>query len=83
MKFAVLTGGGDCSGMNAFVRAVVRSSLNIHPETSVIGVLDGWKGLIYNNYRKLDIAPEIIQTHIYNVYHKNKNKNVSFPTFSI
>ena len=54
MKFAVLTGGGDCSGMNAFVRAVVRSSLNIHPETSVIGVLDGWKGLIYNNYRKLD-----------------------------
>lgn len=54
MKFAVLTGGGDCSGMNAFVRAIVRCSINIRPETSVWGVIDGWKGLIYNNYRKLD-----------------------------
>ncbi|MBS1538060.1 MAG: 6-phosphofructokinase [Bacteroidetes bacterium] len=54
MKFAVLTGGGDCSGMNAFIRAIVRCSINIHPETSVYGVIDGWKGLIYNNYRKLD-----------------------------
>ena len=36
---------------------------------------------VHNNYRKLDIAPEIIQTHIYNVYHKNKNKNVSVSLF--
>ena len=54
MKFAVLTGGGDSSGMNAFVRAVVRSALNTRPETSVWGVLDGWKGLIYNEFRPLD-----------------------------
>ncbi len=47
MKFAILTGGGDCSGMNAFVRAVVRCSLNEKPETSVWGALDGWHGLIY------------------------------------
>lgn len=53
MKFAVLTGGGDCSGMNAFVRGIVRSSLNLKPETSVWGVIDGWKGLIYNDYRRL------------------------------
>lgn len=39
--------------MNAFVRAVVRCSLNIHPETTVWGAIDGWKGLIYNDYRKL------------------------------
>lgn len=59
MKFAILTGGGDCSGMNAFVRAVVRCSLNEKPETSVWGALDGWHGLIYNKYRtlqKLDVA---------------------------
>ena len=56
MKFAVLTGGGDSSGMNAFVRAIVRSALNIRTETSVWGVLDGWKGLIYNDFRQLDIG---------------------------
>jgi hypothetical protein len=46
MKFAVLTGGGDSSGMNAFIRAIVRATLNMRPETSVWGVLDGWKGEI-------------------------------------
>ncbi|MBM4150967.1 MAG: hypothetical protein FJ219_04890 [Ignavibacteria bacterium] len=54
MNFAVLTGGGDSSGMNAFIRAIVRSTLNMRPETSVWGVLDGWKGLIDNDFRNLD-----------------------------
>ncbi len=53
MKIAILTGGGDCPGMNAFVRAIVRTSLNLRPATSVWGVIDGWKGLVDNNYRKL------------------------------
>ena len=53
MKFGILTGGGDSPGMNAFVRAVVRSALNIRPTTSCWGVIDGWQGLIDNNYRKL------------------------------
>lgn len=59
MKIAILTGGGDCSGMNAFVRAAVRCALNEKPETSVWGVLDGWYGVLYNKYRtlgKLDVA---------------------------
>jgi 6-phosphofructokinase 1 len=59
MKFGILTGGGDCPGMNSFIRAVVRTSLNIRPQTSVWGVVDGWKGLVDNNYRrmsKLDVA---------------------------
>lgn len=59
MKFGILTGGGDCPGMNAFVRAVVRTTLNIRPQTSVWGVVDGWKGLLDNNYTrltKLDVA---------------------------
>lgn len=54
MKFAILTGGGDSPGMNAFIRAVVRSALNLKPTTSVWGVIDGWQGLIDNNYRKLN-----------------------------
>ncbi len=53
MKFAILTGGGDCPGMNAFTRAIVRSALNLKPTTSVWGVIDGWRGLIDGNYKKL------------------------------
>ncbi|GBD07398.1 ATP-dependent 6-phosphofructokinase 1 [bacterium HR21] len=53
IRCAVLTGGGDCPGMNAFIRAVVRATLNLSPESTVYGVLDGWKGLVYNEYRPL------------------------------
>jgi 6-phosphofructokinase 1 len=59
MKFGILTGGGDCPGMNAFVRAVTRTTLNLRPQTSVWGVVDGWKGLLDNNFSrltKLDVA---------------------------
>lgn len=53
MKVAIMTGGGDSPGMNAFIRAIVRSSLNLRPATSVWGVIDGWRGLIDGNFRKL------------------------------
>lgn len=53
MKVAIMTGGGDSPGMNAFIRAVVRSCLNLRPATSVWGVIDGWHGLINGNFRKL------------------------------
>jgi len=53
MKIGILTGGGDCPGMNAFIRAVVRSMLNLRPETEVWGILDGWRGLIERSYRRL------------------------------
>jgi len=44
MRIAVLTGGGDCPGLNAAIRAVVRRAANHHFE--VIGLRDGWKGLL-------------------------------------
>lgn len=53
MKFALLTGGGDCPGMNAFVRAVVRSAINTKPTTSVWGVIDGWRGICDGNFQRL------------------------------
>jgi 6-phosphofructokinase 1 len=59
MKFGILTGGGDCPGMNAFIRSVVRTTLNLRPQTSIWGVVDGWKGLLDNNFHrlgKLDVA---------------------------
>ena len=43
-KIGVLTGGGDCPGLNAVIRAVVRKSIQYDWE--VIGIKNGWKGLI-------------------------------------
>jgi 6-phosphofructokinase 1 len=43
-KIGVLTGGGDCPGLNAVIRAVVRKSSQIDWVT--IGIRNGWKGLI-------------------------------------
>jgi 6-phosphofructokinase 1 len=43
-KIGVLTGGGDCPGLNAVIRAVVRKSKKYDWE--IIGIKNGWKGLI-------------------------------------
>ena len=44
MRIGVLTGGGDCPGLNAVIRAVVRRSTDRGHE--MVGVRDGWKGLM-------------------------------------
>ncbi|MDD5355054.1 MAG: ATP-dependent 6-phosphofructokinase [Candidatus Omnitrophica bacterium] len=44
MRIGMLTGGGDCPGLNAVIRAVVRKSTNNKHE--VVGIKNGWKGLI-------------------------------------
>ena len=43
MRIGILTGGGDCPGLNAVIRAVVRLSTDRGHE--MIAVRDGWKGL--------------------------------------
>jgi 6-phosphofructokinase 1 len=43
-KIAVMTGGGDCPGLNAAIRAVVLTGLRYGRET--LGIRNGWKGLI-------------------------------------
>jgi ATP-dependent phosphofructokinase / diphosphate-dependent phosphofructokinase len=47
----VLTGGGDCPGLNAVIRAVARRSLTRGYE--VVGVRDGWKGLVDGRFMEL------------------------------
>ncbi|PIZ83703.1 MAG: 6-phosphofructokinase, partial [Candidatus Omnitrophica bacterium CG_4_10_14_0_2_um_filter_44_9] len=44
MRIGVLTGGGDCPGLNPVIRAVVRKAYNDKHET--IGFMNGWRGLI-------------------------------------
>ncbi len=51
MKIAVLTSGGDAPGMNACVRAVVRTA--IHYGMDAYGVFDGYKGLVEGKIQKL------------------------------
>ncbi len=51
-KIGILTGGGDCPGLNPVIRAVVRKCLEYNVE--VIGIKNGWKGLIENSTIKLD-----------------------------
>jgi len=53
MKIGVLTGGGDCPGLNAVIRAVVRQADNRN--SRVVGVRNGWKGLVDISYTDLDI----------------------------
>jgi len=52
-KIGILTGGGDCPGLNSVIRAVVRKGFNEGYE--IIGIKNGWKGLIENDYIKLDL----------------------------
>ncbi|MDY7101361.1 MAG: 6-phosphofructokinase [Actinomycetota bacterium] len=54
MKVAILTGGGDCPGLNAVIRAAVRKGERVFGD-ELIGSLDGWRGLIDGDVIPLDI----------------------------
>jgi 6-phosphofructokinase 1 len=54
-KIGVLTGGGDCPGLNAVIRAVVLSA-GTGMGWDVIGIADGFDGLLHNHIRELGIA---------------------------
>ena len=55
MRIGVLTGGGDCPGLNAVIRSVVRTA-STHYDSTVIGFRDGWRGLLEDRTTPLDIA---------------------------
>ena len=52
-KIGVLTGGGDCPGLNPAIRAITRRA--IKEGMSVIGIQNGWKGLIEKDASELDL----------------------------
>jgi len=55
MKVGMLTGGGDCPGLNAVIRAVVRKG-HFHYQDEFVGFLEGWRGLIENKSMTLDLS---------------------------
>src|SRR6266540_4155284 len=55
MRIGVLTGGGDCPGLNAVIRAVVRKGAGIYGH-EFVGFRDGWRGAMEGDTVPLDIA---------------------------
>lgn len=53
LRVGVITGGGDCPGLNAVIRAVVKS-LIVHHNAEVLGFEDGFQGLIEENIQPLN-----------------------------
>ncbi len=55
MQIGVLTGGGDCPGLNAVIRAVVRKGVEIHGH-EFVGFRDGWRGPLEGDFIPLDVS---------------------------
>lgn len=54
-KVAILTGGGDCPGLNAVIRAVSWKLITVYGY-EVVGVRKGWRGLLDNDFMELDLS---------------------------
>ncbi len=54
MRVGLLTGGGDCPGLNAVIRAVVRKGETVHGD-EIVGFLDAWDGVIERKTMPLDV----------------------------
>ena len=93
-RIAILTGGGDCPGINAVIRAVTKKAI-LQYDMEVIGIEDGYHGAIHNRYRKLEyndvsgiltLGGTILGTsNTANPYHypSKKNRKIEFNDVSV
>ena len=54
MRVGILTGGGDCPGLNAVIRAVVRGGIDSFGD-EIVGFRDGWRGVLESSCVDVDI----------------------------
>ena len=54
MRIGMLTGGGDCPGLNAVIRAVVRKGIDGYGD-ELVGFRDGWRGVLEDSHAELTI----------------------------
>src|SRR6478735_3037714 len=54
MRIGVLTGGSDCPGLNAVIRAAVRT-IEVEHGGEAIGFKDGWRGVLDDRWEHLDV----------------------------
>ena len=55
MRIGMLTGGGDCPGLNAVIRAVVRKG-TFHYEDEFVGFMEGWRGVLEDKTMELGLS---------------------------
>src|ERR687894_903845 len=55
MRIGTLTGGGDCPGLNAVIRAVVRKGIKVHG-FEFVGFQYGWAGVLQGDAIPLDLS---------------------------
>ena len=51
IRIGMLTSGGDCQALNATMRGVAKTLYNLDPETQIFGFEEGYRGLMYGDYR--------------------------------
>ena len=54
MRVGILTSGGDCQALNATMRGVGKSLFNLFDTIEIFGFLDGYRGLMYDEYKKME-----------------------------
>jgi len=54
MRIGVLTGGGDCPGLNAVIRSVVRKGVDVYGH-AIVGYRDGWRGPLESSFVELTV----------------------------
>jgi 6-phosphofructokinase 1 len=54
MRIGILTGGGDCPGLNAVIRGAVRAA-EVTYDSTVIGFRNAWRGVMDDDYEPLDV----------------------------
>ncbi|MDO5409553.1 MAG: ATP-dependent 6-phosphofructokinase [Lachnospiraceae bacterium] len=53
-RIGMLTSGGDCQALNATMRGIAKALYNLYEDVEIFGFLDGYKGLIYAEYKKME-----------------------------
>ena len=53
-RIGILTSGGDCPGLNAAIRGIARAAYDRMEGVEIIGIADGYSGLIKGDYRVME-----------------------------
>ena len=53
MRIGILTSGGDCQALNVTMRGLAKTLYQNVKDVEIIGFLQGYRGLMYGNYRKM------------------------------
>lgn len=79
-KIAIMTGGGDCSGLNPVIRAVVKTAI-LKYGLEIVGIRHGYHGLYHGDFIKLglDDVEEIITRGGTILYSSNKDNLFEYP----